>query len=320
MARECRQGKSKQWITGYGRKSRGSLVGYRTSHDGDVIWSCHRIETPYSLCSVPGPAEHKNVSDFVSRYGEWALVAGASEGLGAAFAEQLAARGMNVLLVARREPELAKLAKRLAKAYRVETRWLALDLADNELAGKIKAACESIPPGLLVYNAALIPAGPFVELEQDTLERLVRVNVLGPLTLLRSLLDPMRESGRGAVVLMSSMSGIHGWPGLTGYAATKAFNTVLGEGLWHELGQEGIDVVVSCPGAIRTPGYLRTFRRIAPGILPPERVARTTLDALGKGPSVAPGMLNRIGRQVITRFLPRKPIIRLIGKSMKKFI
>ena len=192
MSRECRQGKSKQWITGYGRRSRGSLVGYRTSHDGDVIWSCHRIETPYSLCSVPGPAEHKNVSDFVSRYGEWALVAGASEGLGAAFAEQLAARGMNVLLVARREPELAELAKRLAKAYRVETRWLALDLADNERAGKIKAACESIPPGLLVYNAALIPAGPFVELEQDTLERLVRVNVLGPLTLLRYRLNGLR--------------------------------------------------------------------------------------------------------------------------------
>ena len=94
----------------------------------------------------------------------------------------------------------------------------------------------------------------------------------------------------------------------------------LGEGLWHELGKEGIDAVVSCPGAIRTPGYLRTFRRIAPGILPPETVARTTLDALGKGPTVAPGMLNRIGRQLITRFLPRKPIIRLIGKSMKKFI
>ena len=124
----------------------GPPVGYRTSHDGDVIWSCPRIETPESLCSVPGRAEHKNVSDFVSRYGEWALVAGASEGLGAAFAEQLAARGMNVLLVARREPELAELAKRLAKAYRVETRWLALDLADNELAGKIKTACDSSRP------------------------------------------------------------------------------------------------------------------------------------------------------------------------------
>ena len=133
-------------------------VGYCTSHDGDVIWSCPRIETPESLCSVRGPAGHKRVSDFTSRYGQWALVAGASEGLGAAFAEQLAERGMNVLLVARREPELAQLAKRLAKAYRVETRWLALDLADDELAGKIGAVCESIRPGLLVYNAALIPA------------------------------------------------------------------------------------------------------------------------------------------------------------------
>ena len=260
------------------------------------------------------------MSEFTSRYGEWALVAGASEGLGAAFAEQLAARGMNVLLLARREPELADVAERLAKQYGVETRWQAVDLADDGLAGKIRAVCESTKPGVLVYNAALIPAGRFTDLEQETLERLVRVNVLGPLTLLRTLLDPMRQRGRGAVVLMSSLSSVQGWPGLTGYAATKAFNTVLGEGLWYELGEDGIDVVVSCPGAIRTPGYYRTFRRIAPGIMPAEVVARTTLDALGKKPRVVPGLLNRIGGQLMTRLLPRKPVIRLVGKTMKKVI
>lgn len=260
------------------------------------------------------------MSDFPRRYGQWALVAGASEGLGAAFAEQLAARGMNVLLLARRGDVLAELGKRLAEQYGVQTRWRALDLADPELAGKIRAACEDSPPGMLVYNAALIPAGPFVKLSQEMLDRLVRVNVLGPLTVLRALLDRMREKGRGAVVLMSSMSGHNGWPQLTGYAATKAFNTVLGEGLWYELGEDGIDVVVSCPGAIGTPGYSRTFRRTAPGMLSPEKVARTTLDALGKGPKVIPGTLNRIGAQLMTRLLPRSPIIRLIGKSMRKVI
>ena len=98
----------------------GPPVGYCTCHDGDVIWSCPRIETPESLCSVRGPAGHKRVSDFTSRYGQWPLVAGASEGLGAAFAEQLAERGMNVLLVARREPELAELARRLGAGARRE--------------------------------------------------------------------------------------------------------------------------------------------------------------------------------------------------------
>ncbi len=260
------------------------------------------------------------MSDFTSRYGDWALVAGASEGLGAAFAEQLAARGMNLLLIARREDVLAEVAERLTHKYGVEARCLALDLARADLAPAIQEVVEDCSPGVLVYNAALIPTGPFAELEQEKLERLVRINVLGPLTLTRTLLEPMQERGRGAVVLMSSMSGIQGWPGIATYAASKAFNTILGEGLWYELGKQGIDVVVSCPGAIDTPGYHRNFRRVAPGILSPEAVATTTLDALGKGPRVIPGALNRIGNQLITRLLPRKPLIRLIGKYIGKAI
>lgn len=144
--------------------------------------------------------------------------------------------------------------------------------------------------------------------------------MLGPLTLIRALLDPMRKRGRGAVVLMSSMSGIQGWPRLAAYAATKAFNTTLGEALWYELGEDGIDVVVSCPGAISTPAYFRNFGRTVPGMLTPETVARTTLDALGRGPRVIPGLINRIGWQLMTRLLPRRPLIRAAGKTMKKIL
>ncbi|MCY4477161.1 MAG: SDR family NAD(P)-dependent oxidoreductase [Gammaproteobacteria bacterium] len=260
------------------------------------------------------------MSNFPECYGEWALVAGASEGLGAAFAEQLAARRMNVILLARRAKPLAELAGRLSAQYEVETRWEKLDLSGPDLASRFETVCGDVSPGLLVYNAALIPTGPFAELAQDTLEEIAQVNVLGPLTLVRALIDPMRERGRGAVVLMSSMSGLQGWPGLAAYSATKAFNTTLGEALWYELGGEGIDVVVSCPGAISTPGYFRNFGRESPGMLPPDTVARATLDALGKGPRVVPGLLNRIGWQLITRALPRRPLIRLTGKMMKKVI
>ena len=260
------------------------------------------------------------MSDFRKRYGAWALVAGASEGLGAAFAEQLAERGMNVLLLARREELLAELAGRLTADYGIEARWQALDLSDPDPASRLETFCGDISPGLLVYNAALIPTGPFAEMTQDTLERIARVNVLGPLALTRALLDPMRSRGRGAVVLMSSMSGIQGWPRIAAYAATKAFNTTLGEALWYELGEEGIDVVVSCPAAISTPAYFRNFGRRVPGMLTPETVARATLDALGKGPKVVPGLINRIGWQVMTRLLPRKPLIRAMGRTMKKVV
>ena len=260
------------------------------------------------------------MSDFRERYGAWALVAGASEGLGAAFAEQLAERGMNVLLLARREELLAELAARLAAQYGITARWRVVDLSDPGLASRLEAVCEDISPGLLVYNAALIPTGPFVEMTQDMLEGIARVNVLGPLTLIRALLDPMRRRGRGAVVLMSSLSGIQGWPRIAAYTATKAFNTTLGEALWYELGEEGIDVVVSCPGTIGTPAYFRNFGRRVPGMLSPVTVARTTLDALGRGPRVIPGWINRIGWQLMTRLLPRRTLIRAAGRTMKKVV
>ena len=112
---------------------------------------------------------------------------------------------------------------------------------------------------------------------------------------------------------MSSLAGMQGSPGIAAYAATKAFNTILGESLWHELRADGIDVVVSCAGAIRTPGYLRTYGKEAPGILAPEAVASKTLAALGKGPRVVPGLLNRIVAQVGGRLLSRKAAIRLMA-------
>ena len=162
-----------------------------------------------------------------------------------------------------------------------------------------------------------MPVANFLELEDDALDQLMRVNVHGPLTFLRALLPPMRERGRGAVVLMSSLAGMQGAPRLAAYVASKAFNTVLGEGLWHELREQGIDVVVSCPGAISTPRYLKSTTRAAPGTMSPEAVARQTLDALGKGPRVVPGAVNRIFANLFERLLPRRTAIRLMAANTK---
>ena len=252
-------------------------------------------------------------SDYVARYGEWAVIAGASEGLGAAFAAQLAERGMHLLLLARREAALAELAQRLRRQHGVEVRHLALDLAHPAAVETLAPAVADIEVGMLVYNAAASQMGRFVTMEQDALEHMVQVNVRGPLTFLHALLPPMHARGRGAVVLMSSLAGMQGSPGIAAYAATKAFNTILGESLWHELRAHGIDVVASCAGAIRTPGYLRTYGKEAPGILAPEAVARQTLAALGKQPRVVPGLLNRVVAQVSARLLSRKAAINLMA-------
>ncbi|WP_419163204.1 SDR family NAD(P)-dependent oxidoreductase [Candidatus Palauibacter sp.] len=256
-------------------------------------------------------------NSFPARYGKWAVVAGASEGLGAAFAAQLAERGMHLVLIARRSLLLAELGERLTAEYGVEVRCLALDLADPSFAGALADAVTGLDLGILIYNAAHVPVGPFLDAEDDAIERAVDVNVRGPLLLLRALAPAMCERGRGAVVLMSSLSGLQGSPHVSVYAASKAFNIVLAEGLWYELRAHGVDVAVCCAGAMRTPGYVRSFDRDVPGMLSPEEAARQALDALGKGPRLVPGRINRMAAQLLGRLLPRRAAIRLIARSTK---
>ena len=116
---------------------------------------------------------------------------------------------------------------------------------------------------------------------------------------------------------MSSLSGLQGSPHVSVYAATKAFNAILAEGLWYELRAHGVEVAVCCAGAMRTPGYNRSFDRDVPGMLSPDAAASRTLDALGKGPRLVPGLINRMSAQLMSRLLPRRTAIRLIGRNTK---
>ncbi len=257
------------------------------------------------------------MDSFPDRYGEWAVVAGASEGLGEAFAAALAERGMNVVMVARRGRILEAIGERLATEHGVELRCLELDLADRAFPGALKEATRGLELGVLVYNAAFVPMGPFLDNDEDAIEAAVDVNVRGPLRLVRALAPVLRERGRGAVVLMSSLSGLQGSPHISVYAASKAFNTIFAEGLWYELTPHGIDVAACVSGAVPTPGYLERFGREVPGMLSAEEAVRQTLDALGNGPRIVPGRINRFAHQLVRRLLPRRTAIRLIARSTK---
>jgi hypothetical protein len=146
------------------------------------------------------------------------------------------------------------------------------------------------------------------------------VNIRAPIVFVRTLVPPMVERRRGAVVLMSSLSGLQGSPRIATYAASKAFNTILAEGLWDELRDKGIDVLSSCAGAIRTPRYMESTESSshdAPGTLDPAEVAQQTLAALGRGPRVVPGLLNRVASFVMGRLLPRTLAIRIMAANTK---
>jgi hypothetical protein len=257
-------------------------------------------------------------SAFASKYGPWAVVAGASEGLGAAFADALGARGLNLLLLARRSAHLHAVAERVRESAKVEVRTQVFDMARTDLAGALEDLTADLDIGLALYNAAHAPVGDLVSRPIDDLLHVVDVNVRGPLVFARTLAPKMIARGRGGLVLMSSLAGYQGAPRIATYAASKAFNIVLGEGLWRELRPHGVDVVVSSAGAIRTPGYAKAATKDAPGTLDAKIVAETTLDALGRGPVVVPGAINNFARFVLGRVLPRRTAIDIFARSTKE--
>lgn len=244
------------------------------------------------------------------------MVAGASEGLGAAFAEALARAGFDLVLVARRVEVLEARADELRNRCGVEVRTLALDLAEADAITRLVTATATLEVGLAIYNAAYAPLGPLLERTTAELDRVVAVNVRGPLQFARAFAAPMSVRRRGAVVLVSSLAGQQGTPRLASYAASKAFSIVLAEGLWAELRGLGVDVLAVCAGAIRTPGYqARAGVREAPGTLDAADVAAATLRALGRGPRVIPGWLNRVASWILGRMLPRRVAIAIMASS-----
>lgn len=260
------------------------------------------------------------MKSFVARYGPWALVAGASEGIGAAFADQLAARGLNVLLVARREGPLEALAERLRADRGVEVRCVAIDLARPDLTEAFAPIVEEIEVGLLVYNAALSVIGSFFDVPIERRMAEIDVNCRGSIALLYALVPKMMARQRGGVVLVTSMAGFQGSPLVAHYAATKAYGRVLAEGLWDELAGQGVDVLACVAGATRTPNYEAT--NPAPSATPlmePERVAAEAIAALGGArPAVITGSVNRAASFLMNRVLPRSMAVRVIGKNVRK--
>ena len=254
---------------------------------------------------------------FKEKYGPYALIAGGSNGLGAAFAEAVASRGLNLVLMAREKERLEATALRLREQYGIEVIAIAADMADFEKTKSLLAGLK-VPVGLLVYNAAFAPIGLFENTSEEHLALAAAVNIRTPLLLAKLLSAQMIQNKRGGIVLMSSLAGSQGSPKLSAYSATKAFNAILAEGLWKELKQYNIDVIGCQAGAILTPGYEQAEKaKPAPGTMTARAVAEQTLKALGKGPVVIPGVVNKIGRFVLSRLLTRKAAIGIMSKNLR---
>jgi len=253
---------------------------------------------------------------FTERYGPWALIAGASQGIGAAFARALARRGVSLVLLARRLGPLEELAGEL-RALGVEVRTLPIDLGSESIESEVAEATKDLAVGLLVCNAAVSLVSPLTELDSADLERTIDVNVRAPLLLCRHFAPALVSRGRGGIVLMSSLAGLTASPFNAVYAGTKAFSLAFGESLWGELQPKGVDVLACIPGPTRTPAYEEVQTSRFPPAMDADQVAETALAALGKRTRVVPGWANRLTAALVPR-LPRPLGIRVIASQTRK--
>lgn len=247
------------------------------------------------------------------RYGEWALVTGASAGIGVAFAHALARDGISCVLVARREDRLRRLADELEKSFQVATRVVAADLADPHEVERVVQTLNDLEVGILVNNAGVGYAGRLAKQEPERLAQMVSLNCSAPVVLTTRLLPGMLARGRGAVVVTSSVAGKQPLALHAVYAATKAFDSLFGEALWAELRGSGVDVLVVEPGSTETE-FQQVAGELAHAGESPEQVVRTALDALGQQPGVVSGWFNWLRANAGSRLLPRS-VLAVVAKG-----
>lgn len=260
--------------------------------------------------------------DFLKRYGQWGLVAGAAEGIGAAYCEEMARWGMNVILVDVKEKEMESLAEKLCSTYSIMTRVIIEDLSAADAAEKCMEAMEGLDCRLLVYNAAYSRVKPFLSSSRGELDLYINVNTRTPVHLVHLFAQKLKSTGKpGGILLMSSLAGLWGTQLVAAYSGTKAFNLLLAEALSHELSPYGISISACCAGATATPGYLGTNPSkgiFGPSVMKPRQVASMALKNLGRKTVIIPGFANRFNYFLLTRMLPRSFSVMMVNKVMAK--
>jgi short-subunit dehydrogenase len=234
-------------------------------------------------------------SDFAQRYGPWAVIAGASEGVGASLADQLAERGMKLVLIARNGVLLEELAAGVRERHGVEVRPLVQDLTVPDVGDRVARATEGLEVGLLVYNAGA--ANRTTEFLDDSFEdslQQIRLACIGPVALARHFAPAMRERRRGGIVLVGSLACLAGASLLAVYSAVKAFNVNFAEGLWAELRPHSVDVCCTPLGMTYTEALERMGYAYDPEtVMLSEDVAREIIENIGNGPTYPVGERNR---------------------------
>jgi uncharacterized protein len=267
-------------------------------------------------------------STFLQKYGPWAIVTGASSGIGAEFARALAGKDLNLLLVARRRAKLEALGAELAQNHGIQTLVIEADLSTVVGVETLIADSRPYDVGLLINNAGFLTLGKFTEQAYGKAVGNTFLNVLAPAQLAHVFGNRFVERGKGGIVFTSSMAALQGTGYMSTYAAEKGYQLLLGEAMNLELKAKGVDVMVLLPGQTESEIASKMVADgFVEGALPisnmkAEVVVRIALNALGKKAVVIPGFLNRftafIGKHLLSRSGNSKMWTFIIGKAMSE--
>ncbi|WP_433526029.1 SDR family NAD(P)-dependent oxidoreductase [Nocardia pseudovaccinii] len=215
-----------------------------------------------------------------------ALVTGASSGIGKAFADVLAAMGLDLVLVARRLDRLEESAAKLSQEHGVQVRPVQVDLSAPTATQQMLDATGALDIGLVVSNAGFGMKGAHADNDPQAMADMLMVNCHVPMQLAHGFIPRLRRRGRGGIIFTSSVEALMGCPYSAAYSASKALVKSLGEGLWAELQPDGIDVLTLCPGATESEAAANQGIDMStlPEVMSAEEVARLTLENLSNGP------------------------------------
>ncbi|MDO0976037.1 SDR family NAD(P)-dependent oxidoreductase [Mycolicibacterium frederiksbergense] len=253
--------------------------------------------------------------------GGWAVVTGAARevGLGYAFARQLAAEGMNLILVDVLDEELTARAAELRAEFGIDVRAVPCDMADTNAIEQIESAATGVEIDVLVCNHMFTPADTprILDMPLDVHRRMIDINARGYTDLVHRFGNQMRSRGRGSIVIVASGVGLTSSPFTGAYGANKAFQIGLGEALWFELLGSGVDVLVMVGGLMNTQGDL--FDRYPQWLISePHAVVRRVLAAVGRKHMLVPSLPNRLFLLAQTRLMSRRRAVVSIGEFMAK--
>lgn len=261
----------------------------------------------------------KFIEKFKQKYGPWAVVTGASSGIGTEFAKQLAAMGLNLVLVARRKDRLENLKQNLEQTYNIKVRIASVDLTHPEFLSTIRNLTEDIAVGLLVSNAGMMYIGHYLENNLESEMKMIDLNIKAPSILTHYFGKKMIERGKGGIIYTASMLGFMGTPYATAYAATKAYEVAKAEGLAYELKSKGVDVLALNPGLTETEMTADyDFSAMPMKLMKPEKVARTALHCLGRRTLATPGKMNNMMNFFAKHLMSRQMNTKMFGGFMRK--